>query len=125
MGKKHREQVEKRQKDALKDTGVTIIAVDEKGQSPFDIIEGIHRLKAGEFVSLTGDRTWHPDQRTVTVRFLDNDIELPVTPHVLALLTQKPIFIFSPFASALKNIIFIALPPLRSKPKIRLTASRP
>ncbi len=113
MGRKHREQVEKRQKDALKDTGVTIIAVDERESSPFVIVEGVNRLKAGEFVSLTGDRVWHPDQRTVTVDFLGHDIQLPIAPYILSLMANKPIYVFFSIRAGSERYHIHCAPPIR------------
>ncbi|RUA03605.1 MAG: lauroyl acyltransferase [Deltaproteobacteria bacterium] len=119
MGRKHREQVEKRQKDALQETGITIIAVDEKQSSPFVIVEGVNRLKAGEFVSLTGDRVWHPDQRTVSVDFLGHDIQLPAAPYILALMSHKPIYVFFSLRTGPEHYHLYCAPPINVEAKDR------
>jgi len=94
MGIKQKEQIERLQKESLVDSGVRIIAVDRENASPFDIIEGVRFLQAGGFVSITGDMVWHQQQRSIPVRFLGREVYFPETPHLLALLSQAPIYIF-------------------------------
>jgi predicted LPLAT superfamily acyltransferase len=94
LGERHREQIEKTQKQSLQDLGIRIIAVSPDGGSPFDIVEGIQFLREGGFVSLTGDRLWSEGQRTVAVEFLGHRVDLPETPHIFALLSGAPLFMF-------------------------------
>jgi lauroyl/myristoyl acyltransferase len=94
LGEKHREQIEKTQKKSLEDLGVRIIAVSPEGGSPFDIVEGVQFLREGGFVSLTGDRLWSEGQRSVAVEFLGHRVDLPEAPHVFALLSGAPLFMF-------------------------------
>jgi len=94
LGEKHREQIEKTQKKSLEDLGVRIIAVSPEGGSPFDIVEGVQFLREGGFVSLTGDRLWSEGQRSVAVRFLGHRVDLPEAPHIFALLSGAPLFMF-------------------------------
>lgn len=94
LGRKHKEQIERVQKESLAQSGVKIIAVGQDEVSPTDIIEGINFLKTGGLVSLTGDRKWRENQRSVSVRFLDHEAFLPETPFVFALLSGAPLFIF-------------------------------
>jgi predicted LPLAT superfamily acyltransferase len=94
MGRKHKEQVEQRQKEDLAAKGIRIIAVDQDGGAPLDIVEGINFLKKGGLVSLTGDRRWREDQRSVAVKFLGHEVLLPESPFVFALLSRAPLLIF-------------------------------
>jgi lauroyl/myristoyl acyltransferase len=94
LGEKHREQIERTQKQSLQDLGVKIIAVSPDGGSPFDIVEGIQFLREGGFVSLTGDRLWSDGQRSIAVKFLGHRVELPEAPHIFALLSGAPLFMF-------------------------------
>ena len=94
LGEKHREQIEQTQKQSLQDLGVKIIAVSPDGGSPFDIVEGIQFLREGGFVSLTGDRLWSEGQRSIAVKFLGHRVELPEAPHIFALLSGVPLFMF-------------------------------
>jgi len=97
MGAKHKEQIERIQKESLCHRGIKIIALDQDSDSPFDIIEGINFLKSGGFVSIAGDVIWHKKQRTVCVQFLGHAVNLPETPHILSLLSGAPLFIFFAF----------------------------
>jgi len=97
MGVKHKEQMENIQKQSLSQSGVKIIAVDQQGSSPFDLIEGINFLKSGGLVSLTGDIIWHKNQRSVEVAFLGQKAMIPEVPHIFALLSGVPLFVFFAF----------------------------
>jgi predicted LPLAT superfamily acyltransferase len=68
VGRKYKEQIEGMQKESLVQGGIELIAVDQDGGSAFDLVEGIRFLQAGGVVSLTGDRVWSAQQRSVTVR---------------------------------------------------------
>jgi predicted LPLAT superfamily acyltransferase len=94
LGENHKKQLEKTRKVILAKLGVRIIAVSKDAGSPFDIVEGFNFLRNGGLVSLTGDRLWHKDQRTVPVRFLGHQVFLPETPHIFALLSGAPLLIF-------------------------------
>lgn len=112
MGRKHKEQIEKRQKEDLAAQGIKIVAVEREGSVPVDILEGINFLKNGGIVSLTGDRRWREDQRNVTVKFLGHEALLPESPFVFALLSRTPLLIF--FANRVGNFAYHCriLPPV-------------
>ena len=97
MGAKQKEQIERIQKQSLVQNDIRIVAVDENGGSPLDIVEGIRFVQAGGVVSLSADLVWKKAQRTVPVKFLGHEIVLPQAPHVLALVSNAPIFIFFAF----------------------------
>ncbi len=97
MGSREKEHLEKMQKESLSEQGLKIVAVEQEGGSPFDILEGLNFLKEGGLVSLTGDRVWSSAQRTVTVNFLGHSVSLPEAPHSIALLSGVPIYIFFAF----------------------------
>ncbi len=111
LGRKHREQIEATQKEGLIRKGIEVVTVEEEGGSPFDILEGIKFLKTGGLVSLTGDRRWREDQRTVTVQFLGHEAFLPETPFLFALLSGAPLFIFFAFHRGHRTYHFQAMPP--------------
>jgi predicted LPLAT superfamily acyltransferase len=96
MGIKQKEQIEQIQKETLAQSDIQIIAVDEGG-SPMDLVEGINFIESGGVVSLTGDLVWKKDQRTIPVKFLGQEILLPEAPHLFALLSGAPLFIFFAF----------------------------
>ncbi|MDY6967844.1 MAG: lysophospholipid acyltransferase family protein [Spirochaetota bacterium] len=103
MGEKQKEQIEQTQKESLKQKGIKIIAVAENGGSPLDILDGIDFLKEGGLISITGDRIWRKDQRSISVRFLDHNIQIPETPHIFAMLSGAPLFVFFAFMSGKKQ----------------------
>ena len=112
MGVKHKEQIEGIQKNELDRAGIRIVAVGPEGGSPFDLVEGINLLKAGGFVSMTGDILWHKDQRKVQVRFLEHEVSVPQVPHLLSLLSGKPLFVFFSFRTGKGGYLFKASEPL-------------
>jgi len=112
MGIKQKEQIEKIQKEALTQSGIRIVAVDEGGGSPFDIVEGIKFIESGGVVSLTGDLVWKKDQRTIPVQFLGHDVLLPEAPYLFALLSGTPLFIFFAFRIGKKRYRFTMSEPI-------------
>ena len=115
MGIKQKEQIERLQKEALVQSGIRIIAVEKDGGSPMDLVEGIKFIESGGFVSMTGDLVWKREQRTVPVQFLGREILLPEVPHVLALLSGVPIFIFFAFRTANNGYQFTMAEPMYLK----------
>ena len=93
LGGKHKEQIERMQKEQLEKSGVKIVTTEMNESSPFAMIEGINFLRQGGIVSLTGDRLWG-EQRAVTVNFLGHEAQLPDIPHVFALMSGAPLFNF-------------------------------
>ena len=112
MGIKEREQLEASQKENLRQRGVKIIGVDHNGGSPFDIVESMNFIKKGGYVALAGDRIWNTKQRKVKARFLGHEVHLPEGPHLFALLSGAPIFIFFSFRKKRKKYHFIISKPI-------------
>ncbi|MFC1814834.1 lauroyl acyltransferase [Thermodesulfobacteriota bacterium] len=112
MGVKAKEQIEGIQKESLSDSGIRIIAVDQQGGSPVDIVEGIKFIESGGLVSLTGDLIWKKDQRTIPVKFLGQEAYFPETPYLFALLSKAPLFIFFAFRTGKKQYHFTLSEPL-------------
>ncbi len=81
LGAKHREQIERRQKKSVEQSGIRVVSVPEGGGSAMDILEGLHFLREGGLVSLTGDRLWSREQRAVTVRFAGGEARIPEIPY--------------------------------------------
>jgi len=106
MGVKQKEQMERMQKESLSGTGIKIIGVEKQNQSPFDIIDGVNFLKKGGMVSLTGDRIWYEDQKSVVVSFLGHELKLPETPYIFSMLSGCPLFVFFAFRTGPKKYHF-------------------
>ncbi len=100
LGAKHKEQVERIQKDNLAKKGIKIVTTDEKEKSPFALLEGINFLREGGIVSMTGDRLWG-EQTHVTVDFLGHEARLPDMPHLFALMTGAPLMTFFVYQEAI------------------------
>ncbi|MBF0100254.1 MAG: lauroyl acyltransferase [Desulfobacterales bacterium] len=112
MGKQHHEQIEQIQKLDLIQSNIQIVDIDPNDSSPFNIIDGLHVLKSGGIVSLTGDMVWHEDQRTICVEFLGHEVVLPQTPYILALLSGSPLFLFFTFKKGNHFYQFILTKPI-------------
>ena len=93
LGEKHKEQIERLQKETLAQSGIKIVTTSDKESSPFALLEGINFLREGGIVSMTGDRLWG-EQSYVTVEFLGHEARLPDTPHLFALMTGAPLMTF-------------------------------
>ena len=112
MGVKQKEQIEQMQKESLSQSDIQIIGVEQDGGSPMDILEGIRFIESGGVVSLTGDLVWNKDQRTVPVKFLGHEILLPEAPHLFALLSGAPLFIFFAFRTGKNQYHFTMSEPI-------------
>jgi len=99
LGEKHKEQIERMQKDTLVQSGIKIVTTSEKESSPFALLEGINFLREGGIVSMTGDRLWG-EQSHVTVEFLGHEVRLPDTPHLFALMTGALLMTFFVYQDA-------------------------
>jgi len=100
VGEKHREQIERMQKESLVQRGVRIVAAAPEASSPFDLVEAIRFLREGGLVSMTGDRLWHESQRAVPTSFAGHEVLLPETPHLFSLLAGAPILPFFVYRGA-------------------------
>jgi predicted LPLAT superfamily acyltransferase len=112
MGAKAKEQIESVQKRELNAKGIRIVAVEPSAGSPLDVVEGIRFLKSGGVVSLTGDKLWHPDQRAVSVPFLGKTARIPEFPHVFALVSKAPLFVFFTFRTGMGSYRFMLSDPM-------------
>jgi len=112
MGVKEKEGVEQMQKEGLRSSGVTVIGADREGASPFSAVEGIRFLQAGGLVSMSGDRVWRGDQRTVRVSFLGYDAYVPEAPYIFSLISGAPLFVFFAFRTGKNSYHFSASDPI-------------
>lgn len=94
MGMRAKAQIERLQKEDLDRKGIRIIGVEKDGGTHFDLLEGLRFIQEGGLVSMSGDQLWHSAQRAVRVSFLGHRVDLPETPHLLAMLSGAPLFVF-------------------------------
>jgi lauroyl/myristoyl acyltransferase len=99
LGAKHKEQIERMQKETLAKSGIKIVATSDKESSPFALLEGISFLREGGIVFITGDRLWG-NQRAIMVNFLGHQTQLPDTPHLFALMSGAPLMTFFVYQDA-------------------------
>jgi len=132
VGIKYKEQMERLKKENLVSGGIQIVAVDQNGSAPLDILDGIQFLKSGGFISLTGDRIWNKKQRTVPVDFLGHRVDLPEAPYLIALMSGAPLYVFFSSRSGKRDFLFSVSTPIYvkagsrkdRKEAIRLSAQR-
>jgi predicted LPLAT superfamily acyltransferase len=119
MGVKHKEAIEKIQKDDLARDGIRLVAVAENGGSPFDLIEAVRFLNSGGIVSMTGDLVWKETQDTVEVDFLGRKARLPRAPYILAMLSGAPLLVFFSFRTGGNSYAFSISAPVHIEKKSR------
>ncbi len=119
MGIKDKEEIERIQKQSLRESGIRIVGVDRRGGSPLDVVEGMHWLKSGGLVSLAGDVVWRGEQRTVEVEFLGRRVLLPEAPYILALVSGAPLFVFFTFRTGPGRYHFTVSEPIYIRPASR------
>jgi predicted LPLAT superfamily acyltransferase len=112
MGQKHQEKIGASIKAGLARGGVRIIGVDPEGGSALDLIEGVNFLRRGGFISITGDRPWSGKERTVAVNLLGHEVHLLEAPHIIALLSGAPLFVFFAFRIAKGHYHFTVSHPM-------------
>ena len=94
MGQRAKAHIERIQKEDLRRRGIRIVAVEKNWGTSFDLLEGLRFIQDGGLVSMTGDQLWDSSQRAVSVSMLGHEVRLPETPHLLAMLSGAPLFIF-------------------------------
>lgn len=119
MGVRYKEDIERIQKEDLTQSGIRIIAVEENGGSPFDLIEGVRFLNSGGLVSMTGDLIWKAGQDAVEVDFLGHKASLPKAPYILAMLSGAPLLIFFSFRTGKNKYCFSISEPIHIEKKSR------
>jgi predicted LPLAT superfamily acyltransferase len=119
MGVKQKEQIEGLQKQTVRDSDIRIVGVDAAGGSAFDIVEAMRFLRGGGLVSITGDRRWQDQQRSLPVRFLGRTVHLPSAPYVLAMAAGAPIFVFFALRTGGNHYHFSASTPILVSPADR------
>ncbi|MFZ1199076.1 MAG: lysophospholipid acyltransferase family protein, partial [Desulfobacterales bacterium] len=123
MGARAKAQIERIQKEDLRDTGIRILAAEKDQGGAFDLLEALRFIQNGGLVSMTGDKLWTPGQRVLQATFLGHDIFLPESPHLLAMLSGAPIFFFFSRRTGSGRYHFSLSPPVRIDETAR--AARP
>ena len=115
MGERQREQVEKIQKSDLQKGGVEVVVTSADSEATFSAVEGLRFIKGGGIVSFAGDRLWSESQRSVEVQFLGRKVKLPAGPHMFAMATGAPLFIFFALRTSRGHYHLVAYGPRHVK----------
>ncbi|MCK9463578.1 MAG: lysophospholipid acyltransferase family protein [Proteobacteria bacterium] len=111
IGRYEDERIEPLQRDRLAAQRVRLVAVDEG--SSFGVVEVVRSLKAGDLVTISGDRLYDEKQRSIAVDFLGHECRVPIGPYVLAGLTGAPLVPAFGLREGPLRYRFVALPPRR------------
>jgi len=119
MGARAKAQIERIQKEDLREKGIRVIAAEKNQGGTYDLLEALRFIQAGGLVSMTGDKVWNTGQRVVSATFLGHDIFLPESPHLLAMLSGAPLFIFFSRRTGSRQYHFSLSPPIFVEPAPR------
>ena len=111
MGEAQAKELDRRQKDGLSREGLDVNVAPADSGSPFGGLEALSLLKQGGFVSIAGDIAWTGQRQRAPVKFLGRTVQLPLAPHLLALVSGAPILTLFAFRVAPWKHSFTILPP--------------
>jgi predicted LPLAT superfamily acyltransferase len=109
IGKYEDERLEAFQRDRLAEQRVRVVAVED--DSSFGVLEVVKALRAGELVTISGDRLYDEKQRAIEVDFLGHRCRVPIGPYLLAGLTGAPLVPAFGLREGSLRYRFVALPP--------------
>lgn len=109
IGKYEDEKIEELQRRKLAERRIRVVVVDEA--SSFGAIEAVKALRAGELVTISGDRLYGAAQRAIEVDFLGRRCRVPVGPYLLAGMTGAAIVPAFGLREGPLRYAFRALPP--------------
>ena len=111
IGKYEDERIEQFQRDRLAAQRVRLVPVMD--DSSFGVLEVVKSLKAGDLVTISGDRLFSERQRSIEVDFLGHACRVPIGPYLLAGLTGAPLVPAFGLREGSLRYRFVALPPRR------------
>jgi predicted LPLAT superfamily acyltransferase len=129
MGEKEAKQVARNQREAMKARGIDIQVATAQEDFLFSGVEAIKFVREGGFVSVAGDLVWTEQRSRLPVSFFGREIGLSAGPHLLALVSNAPLFTMFTFrAEKGKHLVIMSPPrevktPSRSERNVALRAS--
>ena len=129
MGEKEAKQVARDQREAMKARGIHIQVVGAKEDDLFGGAEAIKFVREGGFVSVAGDLVWTEQRSRLPVSLFGHEVGLSAGPHLLALVSNAPLFtVFTFRVEKGKHLIIMSPPrevkaPSRSERSAALQAS--
>lgn len=92
MGEKEAKQVARDQREAMKARGIHIQVAAPGEGFPFAGVEAIQFVREGGFVSVAGDLVWTDQRSRIPVTLFGHEVGLSAGPHLLALVSNAPLF---------------------------------
>jgi predicted LPLAT superfamily acyltransferase len=129
MGEKEAKQVARDQREAMKARGIHIQVAAPGEDFLFGGVEAIKFVREGGFVSVAGDLVWTEQRSRLPVSLFGREVGLSAGAHLLALVSNAPIFtVFTFRVEKRKHLIMMSLPrevkaPSRSERNVALQAS--
>jgi predicted LPLAT superfamily acyltransferase len=113
MGEKEAKQVARDQREAMKARGIQVVTVGE--DFLFGGVEAIKFVREGGFVSVAGDLVWTELRSRLPVSLFGHEVGLSAGPHLLALVSNAPIFTMFTFRVEKGKHLIIMSPPREVK----------
>lgn len=119
MGEKEAKQVARDQREAMKARGIHIQVAAAGEEFPFAGVEAIQFVREGGFVSVAGDLVWTEQRSRLPVTLFGHEVSLTTGPHLLALISNAPLFTMFTFRSEKGKYLIIMSPPREVKASSR------
>jgi predicted LPLAT superfamily acyltransferase len=111
MGEKEAKQVARDQREAMKARGIHIQVATAGEDFLFGGVEAIKFVREGGFVSVAGDLIWTEQRSRLPVRLFGHEVSLSAGPHLLALVSNAPLFTMFTFrVEKGKHLIIMSSP---------------
>ncbi|HYA91678.1 MAG TPA: lysophospholipid acyltransferase family protein [Thermodesulfobacteriota bacterium] len=111
MGEKEAKQVARDQREAMKARGIHIQVATTGEDFLFGGVEAVKFIKEGGFVSVAGDLVWTEQRSRLPVTLFGHEVGLTAGPHLLALVSNAPLFTMFTFRSERGKYLIIMSPP--------------
>jgi predicted LPLAT superfamily acyltransferase len=119
MGEKEAKQVARDQREAMKARGIHIQVAAPGEDFLFGGVEAIKFVREGGFVSVAGDLVWTEQRSRLPVSLFGHEVGLSAGPHLLALVSNAPLFTMFTFRVEKGKHLIIMGPPREVKASSR------
>jgi predicted LPLAT superfamily acyltransferase len=111
MGEKEAKQVARDQREAMKARGIHIQVATPGDDFLFGGVEAIKFVREGGFVSVAGDLVWTEQRSRLPVSLFGHEVGLSAGPHLLAFVSNAPLFTMFTFrVEKGKHMIIVSSP---------------
>ena len=115
MGEKEAKQVARDQREAMKARGIHIQVATTGEDFLFGGVEAVKFIEEGGFVSVAGDLAWTDQRSRLPVRLFGHEVGLTAGPHLLALVSNAPLFTMFTFRAEKGKYLIVMSPPREVK----------